>query len=97
LWYENTPLVLYSAQVAKVPVVATDLGGLNEVITDGENGFLFERGNVKGLSDIIRMLCNDRSVVKRLSDHARQPKSISSYVDELERIYDDVINNRTVA
>jgi glycosyltransferase involved in cell wall biosynthesis len=97
LWYENTPLVLYSAQAARVPVVATDLGGLNEVITDGENGFLFERGDVKGLSDIIRMLCNDRSVVKRLSDHAGQPKSIPSYVDELERIYDDGINNRTMA
>lgn len=97
LWYENTPLVLYSAQAARVPVVATDLGGLNEVITDGENGFLFERGDVKGLSDIIRMLCNDRSVVKRLSDHAGKPKSTSSYVDELERIYDDLINCRTVA
>ena len=94
LWYENTPLVLYSAQVARVPVVATDLGGLNEVITDGENGFLFERRDVKKLSDIIRMLCNDRSVIKHLSDHARKPKSIPSYIDELERIYDDIINNR---
>jgi len=67
------------------------------VIADGENGFLFKKGDVKGLADIIRMLCNDRSLVKQLSDHARKPKSISLYVDELERIYDDVINCRTVA
>ncbi len=92
LWYENTPLTLSFAQAARVPVVATDTEGMNEVIADGENGFLFAKGDVKGLSGIIRMLCNDRSVVKRLSDHARQPKSISSYVDELERIYADVIN-----
>jgi glycosyltransferase involved in cell wall biosynthesis len=97
LWYENSPLVLSFAQAARVPVVATDTEGMNEVIADGENGFLFEKGDVKGLADIIRMLCNDRSMVKRLSDHARQPKSISSYVDELERIYDGVINRRTVA
>ena len=97
LWYENSPLTLSFAQAARVPVVATDSEGMNEVIADGENGFLFEKGDVKGLADIIRMLCNDRVLVKQLSDHARQPKSISSYVDELERIYDDVVNRRTVA
>jgi glycosyltransferase involved in cell wall biosynthesis len=97
LWYENSPLVLHFAQVARVPVVATDSEGMNEVIADGENGFLFKKGDVKGLADIIRMLCNDRSVVKHLSDHARKPKSISFYIDELERIYDDVIHCRTVA
>jgi glycosyltransferase involved in cell wall biosynthesis len=97
LWYENSPLTLSFAQAARVPVVATDSEGMNEVIADGENGFRFERGDVKGLADIIRMLCNDRSMVKHLSDHARQPKSISSYVDELERIYDDVVHCRTVA
>lgn len=95
LWYENNPLVLSFAQAARVPVVATDSEGMNEVIADGENGFLFEKGDVKGLADIIRMLCIDRSVVKHLSDHARRPMSVSSYVDELERIYDDVVNRRT--
>jgi glycosyltransferase involved in cell wall biosynthesis len=97
LWYENSPLVLSFAQAARVPVVATDSEGISEVIADGENGFLFKRGDAKGLADIITMLCNDRSVIKRLSDHARPPNSISLYVDELERIYDEVINCRTVA
>jgi glycosyltransferase involved in cell wall biosynthesis len=97
LWYENSPLALSFAQAARVPVVATDSEGMTEVIANGENGFLFKKGDVKGLADIIRMLCNDRTVVKHLSDHARKPKSISLYVDELERIYDDVINCRTVA
>jgi len=97
LWYENNPLALSFAQAAKVPIVATDSEGMNELIANGENGILFERGDVRGLADIIRMLCNDRSMVKRLSDHARQPKSISSYVDELERIYHDVVNRQTVA
>lgn len=96
LWYENSPLVLSFAQAARVPVVATDSAGMNEVIVDGENGLLFEKGDVRGLAEIVRMLCNDRSVVKRLCDHARQPKSLSSYVDELERIYDDLLNDRTV-
>jgi glycosyltransferase involved in cell wall biosynthesis len=97
LWYENSPLVLSFAQAARVPVVATNSEGMNEVIADGENGCLFEKGDVKGLAEIIRMLCNDRSVVKRLSDHAGAPKSISAYAEELEGIYGDVINGRTAA
>ena len=97
LWYENTPLTLHYAQAARVPLVATDTEGMKEMIADGENGFLFAKGDVSGLAGIIRRLCNDRSEVKRLSDHARQPKSIASYVDELEGIYADVLNRRTVA
>jgi glycosyltransferase involved in cell wall biosynthesis len=97
LWYENSPLVLSFAQAARVPVVATNSEGIQEVIADGENGFLFEKGDVERLSGIIRMLCEDRSVVKRLSDRARMPKSASAYVDELERMYDDVVNRRTVS
>jgi|WetSurMetagenome_2_1015567.scaffolds.fasta_scaffold01906_5 glycosyltransferase involved in cell wall biosynthesis len=95
LWYENHPLILSFAQAARVPVVATNSEGMREMIADGENGFLFEKEDVKGLADILRMLCDDRSVVKYLSDHSRQPKSISSYVDELERIYDDLLGHRT--
>lgn len=97
LWYENSPLILHFAQAARVPVVAANTEGMNETIVDGENGFLFEPGNVKGLSGIIGMLCNDRPLVKRLSDHARAPKTISVYIDELERIYDEVVNRRTMS
>ncbi len=90
LWYENAPLVVYTALGAKVPVVATDSGGVNEIIIPYENGLLFERGDAKGLSALIQMLCDDRGLVTRLSDNARKPKSISAYVNELEQIYLDL-------
>ena len=97
LWYENSPLTLGFAQAARVPVIATNVAGLNETITDGENGFLFEKGDGKGLANILQRLCNDRPTVGRLSDRARPPRSLPSYVDELERIYDDVRNCRMPA
>jgi glycosyltransferase involved in cell wall biosynthesis len=97
LWYENSPLILSYAQAARVPILATASEGMNEAIADGENGLLFSKGDANGLANIIRMLCNDRPMVQYLSDHARQSKSISSYVDEIEQIYTDVIRNRTAA
>jgi glycosyltransferase involved in cell wall biosynthesis len=97
VWYENTPLTCYFAQAAGVPVVATDTESMREVVADGINGFLFPTGDVRGLAGIIRLLCIDRAAVRRLSDHARKPKTISSYVDELERMYDEVVNPKTAA
>jgi len=90
LWYENTPLVICSAQAARVPVVATDVGGISEVITDGENGLLFERGNAVQLARIIERLCRNRQTVKQLSENALTPPSVVSYADRLEQIYLDV-------
>lgn len=92
LWHENSPLVISSAQAAGVPVVGSNTGGVNEVIQDGLNGLLFERGDAEDLSRIIQVLCHDRMLVKRLSENAQKPKSMVSYVDELEQVYHDLVN-----
>ena len=83
LWYENTPLVLYSAQAARCPVVASNLPGLAEVIQDNENGLLFESGNSSDLARQLFRLINEEGLLQRLSAQARTPKSIEKYVDEL--------------
>ena len=44
-WYENTPFVMLEAFAAGVPVIASDLGGLSEIIQDGKNGMLFRAGD----------------------------------------------------
>ncbi len=51
---EGLPQVVLEAMARGVIVVATRVGGLNNLIKDGENGFLFEPGDKKGLLKIIR-------------------------------------------
>lgn len=89
-WYENTPLVLLSAQAAKCPVVATNLEGMSEVIEHGRNGLLFPSGDDIALSECLLRLYEDRELLKRLSVNARPQKSMAEYVDELEKIYRSV-------
>jgi glycosyltransferase involved in cell wall biosynthesis len=91
LWYENSPLVLHMAQAANVPVIATNLGGMNELIEDGMNGMLFEPGDADSLGVIIRSICDNREQTKFLADNAVKPKRIKNYVDELEDIYAQVL------
>jgi glycosyltransferase involved in cell wall biosynthesis len=87
LWYENTPLVVYSAQAARCPVVASDFPGISEVIRDDINGLLFEAGNSQALSKQLARLMDEAGLVARLSINACRPKPISTYVEELLRAW----------
>lgn len=88
IWHENTPLVIYSSQAASCPVVASDLRGISEVIRNEENGLLFEPGNAAALARQLLRLIDEPGLVSRLSSNAKQPKSISTYVDELLSIWE---------
>ncbi|MCP1104971.1 glycosyltransferase [Serratia nevei] len=85
IWYENTPLVIYSAQAAKCPVIGSDLPGIAEVIVHESNGLLFEAGNVSDLVAQVSYLL--RNGVADLSKNAIKIKSIQDYVDALLRLW----------
>ena len=42
VWYENSPLVIQEAFLAGTPVIASDIGGIPELVKDKENGLLFK-------------------------------------------------------
>jgi len=89
LWYENTPLVVYSALASKCPVIASDFPGMSEAVHDGYNGLTFEPGNVDALAHCLRRLSSTPALLRELSAHCDQPKSIATYVDELLAVYAD--------
>lgn len=91
LWYENTPLVILSAQAAGCPVVASNLGGMAEVIRDGIDGILFPPGDAKALARIIRSLSDDRESVRRLAEGSTTPKTTSEYSTEILNIYRELL------
>jgi glycosyltransferase involved in cell wall biosynthesis len=90
IWWENAPLTIYSAQAAGVPVVASDLRGMTEVVADGENGLLFEPGNAADLAAQLQRLADDPGLVDRLAANARPPMTASDGVDGLLALYDEI-------
>jgi len=90
VWYENTPLVIYSAQAAGCPVIASNLGGMAEVIHHEDNGLLFTPGCAAELAEAIKRLCNNRDLVEYLANRAIVPRSIEDYVLQIEAVYEDV-------
>jgi glycosyltransferase involved in cell wall biosynthesis len=87
LWYENTPLVVYSALAAKRPVVVSDFAGLVETIKHDWNGLVFAPGNVTALAQQLRRLVDDMPLLASLSANCKRPKSSVEYVDELLGLY----------
>lgn len=91
LWHENSPLVIYSAQYAKCPVIASNMAGMAEVIKHGNNGLLFEPGNEVELAEAIESLLESPDLVQDLSDNAPRPLSIQQYVDRLLEVYNSLM------
>ena len=54
-----SPLTLQEAQLMEKPVIATNVGGIPELMKDGETGFLIEKNNSNELFEKLSMLLND--------------------------------------
>ena len=55
-WYENCPFSVMESQMYGTPVLASDIGGIPELIQVGKTGELFQSGNLNELADKMKML-----------------------------------------
>jgi glycosyltransferase involved in cell wall biosynthesis len=69
--WEGFPRSILEAMRARLPVVASDVGGSRESVVDGETGFLVPRGNATMLAARLRMLLSDASLRARMGTRAR--------------------------
>ncbi|MBA2376828.1 MAG: glycosyltransferase family 4 protein [Rubrobacter sp.] len=90
-WYENTPLVVYSAFAAGTPVIATDLGGLSEVIGHDENGLLFPLEDDAELARQLRRLAEEPNLLQKLRGGIGHVKTIEENAAELEELYESLV------
>ncbi len=68
----TSPLKLFEYMAAGVPVVASDLASLREVLRDGENALLVPPGDPRALADGIRSLLADEALAARIAARARE-------------------------
>lgn len=67
IWYESAPLVLCSALAAGTPVLVSDMGGMTEIVQDGDNGFVFSAGNSKALAEVIVKSLNNPALLREMA------------------------------
>jgi len=93
--HEGLPTVVIEAMASGVPVVATDVGGTGEIVTDGDDGILVPAGDPDALAGAISELVHDverrKEMGRRASESVRRRFDIARRVHEMEAAYDELL------
>jgi glycosyltransferase involved in cell wall biosynthesis len=93
--YEAFSKVLAEAQACGTPVVATRVGGIPEVVRDGETGFLVDYGDWEALKEKVELLLDNSKLAQKMGREARkhivESFDTKKIVDRLEEIYEELV------
>lgn len=91
---ESFGIVNLEAMASGLPIVATKVGGLPEIIKDGENGFLVEPKNTKEITEKVLLLLEDIELNKRIAEKNKEEVKKYSWgnvAEKLEEVYFEVV------
>jgi len=93
-WYENCPLSILEAFSFSKPVIASNLGGIPELVENKKTGFLFEPSNAKDLAEKINLLfvSEGDTTSCRLLDYKRLNAMGKSAQEQIEKKYNPEIH-----
>jgi glycosyltransferase involved in cell wall biosynthesis len=98
LWFENFPRTLVEAFACGLPVIASRLGALAELIEEGRTGLLFEPGSPLNLAQKIRWALDHPHELRRMGEAARavyeERYTPEANYRQLMGIYGDVMGER---
>ncbi len=92
---EGAPLSLLEAMSCGLPVVATSVGGIPEIIEDGKNGLLVSFGDIDALGEKLYAVLTDSNLATSLGRAARQTilqnHTAENVLPRYEAIYDSIL------
>jgi glycosyltransferase involved in cell wall biosynthesis len=93
---EGSPNVLLEAMDAGLPIVATAVGGVGEMIRNGEQGLLVPAGDVEGIARSVIMLLNNAELRLALSNAARDSLAAYSpeaYYANVRSLFEEIVSS----
>ena len=98
IWHENSPMVIYQSYQAGVPVAASAIGGIPELIREGETGYLSRAGDAVALAEKIilhfaRPADQRRRMRQACLREARTNLTMEQHVDGVLRVYHEALGN----
>ena len=88
-WYENCPFSVMESQMYGTPVIGADIGGIPEIMRDGETGLLFKSGDAEDLKRKIEMLWPHSQNMENYSCNCQRVSfdTVVDYVNKLMKNY----------
>lgn len=94
---EGAGAALVEAMASGLPCIATNTGGIPEIIKNDYNGLLFERGNAQALAEKVANILSDSDLCSNLVESAKKDLarfSIDNYVDTVFNHYKHLLEHR---
>jgi len=99
--YEAFGLVLVEAMLHKLPVIATNVGGMQFIVDDHKTGYLVEKFDVDAISNKLTILCDDVGTRIQFGENGYR-KAIQNYTEEryvknVENLYIELIKKEKIS
>ena len=93
--YEGLPISIIEAMRAEMPIIASNVGGVNELVQDEVNGFLIPRGNISELVDKLKYILHHKELIKSMGEASRKIYEEEYTADRMNKkilsVYNEVI------
>ena len=96
-WYETGPLVVLEAYAAGIPVIGSDLGGISEMVENGQNGILVRYDSIEDWAQKIKSLANNDKIYRRLKNNVSPPRTTDDVAKEMIDVYNEVLANKKLS
>jgi len=93
-YHEGMPMAILDAMGYGLPVISTNVGGIPKLVHAGENGFIFEPGDIKSYSEAITNLFHNDEKLKTYSKRSfalvKDQYSLNNSLSKLYKIYNRI-------
>ncbi|MBI2258367.1 MAG: glycosyltransferase [Flavobacteriia bacterium] len=94
---EGTPVSLIEAQASSLPVITTNVGGVNDIMLDGISGFIIDKGDLKEYSEKLQYLIENDEIRKVMGekgkDFVKETFHYKRLCKEVELYYKELLTN----
>jgi len=97
---EGTPVTVIEAMHYKIPVVCSEVGGLPDIVSDGNTGFLVKSFNPEDFVPIITKLLDDRSLCRTIGNEGHQSVNqqftLSRLINDITGLYHQLLDKKGI-
>ena len=93
VWFENAPLVILEAIACRTPLLVADLGGMAELVSEGESGFRFRPGDVEDLAAKLVRPLEDPAMLDELYRSPPVLRGTADMARDVEAVYREAIES----
>ncbi len=93
---EGTPVSLIEAQASNIPIVTTNVGGVRDIVVEGETGFIVQKGDVQAFEEKLTVLIENKEIRQTMSQNGwefvKEKFHYLRLVKDMETYYKELLN-----